>query len=569
MKTKFKNNGIHVLATNFEEVLFDVGSEYISTQFNGLGGFTYFHLVNNREYTMTGTSHLDIFVNDVIIDIFGKKEVFSSGRMQTIKYKLPYGWVLIEQYPYKETIFNKVTYSFDEEKSLVLVYDFLKYVHMPYVKSDTNFEMNKENGATYVRSKGKKGKFFVCIDFINEKVPYLNRGKSYANICKNESKNLQLPVSCNNELYKSIYASSMFAALENFKISNNFAAFAAGVHYLAPLRTYFRDSYWTTLCLYKYDSLYLANQIEELALGIAEDGTCPSAVLSDFNGFWGGHVDSPCFFVMMVADYVNHTKDWSILDKKIKNETVGSLAFKVGNKIQTLADSSHLLYKAGPYNRLDWCDALNRTGYVTYDECLYYQCLLGLDFLSKGKGSYKKEAEIVKKAINEILWNEEKGYYNNFVDGNKVVDNLSIDTILAILFDIVPENKKELLLDNFENILYSKNHKDLKDFGVMCLYPVYQGVGTAVSVSVQPYNYHNGANWPYWAGLFAYMLKINGRDYDYALTSWYYFSISNGHLTPLEFLTPYHKQGSNLQAWSSTPAFALQDYENNFFKYNN
>ncbi len=242
------------------------------------------------------------------------------------------------------------------------------------------------------------------------------------------------------------------------------------------------------------------------------------------------------------------------------------LVIKVVVCLISRCDSNHLLYKEGPYNKLDWCDAVNRTGYVTYDECLYYQALRCAYFLS-GNEKYAKEANVVKNQINKLLFDEKKGYYLNFLDKGIRQDSLSIDTMLTVLFDIGPNDKKEKLLDNFEEILYSKNHKELKDYGVMCLYPPYVGQKVTHSVSSKPFNYHNGANWPFLSGLFAYMLIINKRDYHYALESWFNFSIKEGYNTPLEFLTPYYHQGSNLQAWSSTSAFALQHFTNNFFQY--
>ena len=55
-------------------------------------------------------------------------------------------------------------------------------------------------------------------------------------------------------------------------------------------------------------------------------------------------------------------------------------------------------------------------------------------------------------------------------------------------------------------------------------------------------------------------------DYMYPLTRWFEYNIEKGNYTPIEFFSPIQKDGSLLQAWSSTGAFVLSYPDGQFFK---
>jgi neutral trehalase len=132
------------------------------------------------------------------------------------------------------------------------------------------------------------------------------------------------------------------------------------------------------------------------------------------------------------------------------------------NKQMKRTDKTGLLYKEGPYNKLDWADEVNRNGYVTYDEALYYRALTCMAKLCEAVGKdgseYAVEAERVKKAINDLLWDEGKGYYVNYVDGDFTEDNLSVDTVITYLFGIADEERSKRMLDAMERMLETKNN---------------------------------------------------------------------------------------------------------------
>ena len=187
----------------------------------------------------------------------------------------------------------------------------------------------------------------------------------------------------------------------------------------------------------------------------------------------------------------------------------------------------------------------------------------GLD----GNGYYAKYVK-VKKAINDLLWDEEKGYYVNYKSKEFTEDNLSIDTVVAVLFGIADEARSKSILKNMEKMLESKNNKEQKagDFGTLSVYPFYKNTKDIVQKSSLPYYYHNGGDWPYLSCVYAYAKLMYGMDYKYPLTRWFEYNLDQGNYTPVEFFSPVHPQGSLLQAWSSTGAFVLSYNDGNFFR---
>lgn len=378
----------------------------------------------------------------------------------------------------------------------------------------------------------------------------------------------------NDEFLKAYYQSLLNCALSNYKDLGRFKGFLAGIVYQFPARTYYRDGYWTILAVLPVRPELVRNEILTLAGGIdKKNGKCPSAVKSNFKNYWGDHYDSPSFFVMMVYDYVVHTGDCSVLDERCRGGTVFEAAAKALSRLSSSADETGLLVKGGEYNRRDWCDNVFRGGYVTYDEALYARALFAMGKLAKVKGlkekanAYHENFLKVKKAINDLLWSEEKGYFINYKEGAFTEDNLSIDTVVTVLFNLCSEDRAKSVLKNMERLLESKNNTEhgAGDFGTFCVYPFYKEIEDSVQKSSLPYYYHNGGDWPYLSAIYAYAKLMHKMDFRYPLTRWFEYNIGKGNYTPVEFFSPIHPDGSLLQAWSSAGAFVLSYPEGDFF----
>ncbi len=577
MKIFFSNGRIVTDGYFYEDVPYDVSANNLSVCFDGKGGLSkYLSVRTGNNYS--SRSMFSVYKDGERIGAYTKKTVKMAGRIQEIcllgdGYRIEMKQFIVRD---DDAVFVEMAFFAEENASFTVVYGmgcggvawtfpaFACSLPHKCVQENMCFEfgVNVSGGeAQYVRfvmSYEENPSYCEGLLFcFNEK----------AQIARGEIDSVAIPASVQTEEEKALYLSALFCSLENYKECGGLKGFVAGCHYLNPLRTYYRDSYWTVLPMYAYDVSLVKRQICTLAHGIAENGTCPSAVKQDFSGFWGGHYDSPSFFVMMVYDYVNHSGDRAILQEVINGKTLFELCCLVVSKQLERTDETGLLYKEGPYNKLDWADEVNRNGYVTYDEALFYRALTCMQKLCTACGKdgsvYGEVAEKVKNAINDVLWDEEKGYYVNYVDGDFTEDNLSVDTVLTYLFGIANEERANRMFDAMERLLETKNNhlQQAGDYGVMCVYPFYKRISAAYFKSSQDYEYHNGGNWPYWSAMYAYAKYLAGREYRYALESWFSYNLDRGIFTPVEYFSPCRKSGSTLQAWSGVAAFVFDFIE--------
>ena len=421
----------------------------------------------------------------------------------------------------------------------------------------------------YVVSAGTRSDFTNC----NVKSALKNFDNALKN-CDAYADGLNCPKPLEGNFMQAYYKSLLNASLSNYKELGKFKGFLAGIVYQFPARTYYRDAYWTVLSVLPVKPELVRNEIITLANGISKKGECPSAVKFNFKNYWGDHYDSPSFFVIMLYDYLVHTKDFSILEEKVKAGKVIDSANLVLKRLMKETDSTGLLVKGGEYNRRDWCDNVFRSTYVTYDEALYARALFAMSEIYKvcygdevKSKDYAEKYDKVVKAINDLLWDEEKGWFVNYCSDKFVEDNLSIDTVVIALFGLTSEERIDRMLKNMQELLESKNNKEqgAGDFGTLSVYPFYKNTEDIVQKSSLPYYYHNGGDWPYLSCVYAYAKLMRGMDYIYPLTRWFEYNAEKGNYTPIEFFSPIHPDGSMLQAWSSTGAFVLAYPEGDFF----
>ena len=570
MKVSYCNGRIVTDGYLYEDVPYNVSANNLSVCFDGKMGLTqYLSVRSGKDYSKRSMSVL--YKDGERIGAYTAKRTRMAGRIQEIILSGNDYRVEIKQFITKDddAVFVEMAFFTEQSANFTMLYGIEggEEWRMPVFSCNHPYEVVEENRHFEIDVKvcGEKRIQFVLA--YEEEQAYcdslLSSFSEKAEAARKEIDEIRFPAAVKTEEEKALYLSTLFCCIENYKECEGLKGFVAGCNYLNPLRTYYRDSYWTVLPMYAHNISLVKQQLVTLAHGIAEDGTCPSAVKKDFSGFWRGHYDSPSFFVMMVYDYVNHSGDMEFLQEKIGQKSIFDLCLLVINKQMERTDATGLLYKEGPYNKLDWADEVNRNGYVTYDEALYYRALDCMEKLcracNKDGSFYAQAAAKVKKAINELLWDEEKGYYVNYIDGDFVEDNLSVDTVLVSFFGIADKAHTDKMLDAMERLLETKNNslQQAGDYGVMCVYPFYKRKSAAYFKSSQDYEYHNGGNWPYWSAMYAYAKYLAGRDYCYPLESWFSYNLERGIFTPVEYFSPCRKSGSTLQAWSGVAAFVF------------
>ncbi len=568
MEHAFNNGAIIVKSDFYQEAIYHVSNNKISVIFDGKGGIKSYAKVNETHYMKRCSSA--VHKNGQHIDIRSKKTVIMQGRRQIIQVETDAGDLTIEQLLDKNTDGIYLYCSLENAKSDdVIQYSVFLTNVMTNVSVFTDGQAKTflENAQLMVTLSKSQPKTSALVTFdkreINDLTTDFERVK---NDCEREIQSVIFPENL-TETQKALYHSSYFCALENYKEVGDFKGFTAGHRYISPLRTYYRDSYYTILPMYNGHVDKVKNQITTLAMGVANDGTCPSAVKVDFSAYWGNHYDSPSFFVIMLYDYVRFTGEKEFLKQIVNGFTVLEIAQKVIEKLAEYAVNNGLLYKQGAFNKRDWADEVNRYGFVTYDEVLYARALYSLSKMfsiendKSNANKYMDEFTRVKDAINSQLWDDNKGYYVNFKNEDYVEDNLSVDTVWAVIFGIADSDRAKRLLKNMENILETKNNPYLKDndFGVACVYPPYKNNDSAYWKSAQPFNYHNGANWPYWSATYAYAKKQYGMQFSYPLEKHFTYNTAKGNYTPIEYFSPYCDDGSLLQAWGAMSAFVLDE----------
>jgi|GEM_PF-794902 len=453
-----------------------------------------------------------------------------------------------------------------------------------FIGNKKKMSLNFENSEFKMIKKGNyivleilpKGKAWIIINLSDE----LISSKDIESSNLNYINYLENRFNSDDVLLNSLFVFSLHTAFANHKcgIEKNFSALFAGPSYSLPARTYYRDSFWTSKALLPFKPSIVKDQILSLSNGISDDGTAPSGIIfaseselersrefmkmdpriAEFQkspeDWWSDHWDSPYFFILLVSDYIKWTGDFSIFSSKIINAFITIL--------ERFANSRWIFQKSE--DTRDWSDNVLRSGLVTYDLALYAAALSAASELFKFMKNHTLSAryfnayKIVRDLINSELWKND--HYIDYFDKkrNKKEEHLNIDTLVTLLYDI--SNDSEKAIDYFKKSLFTeKNEKQrFGDWGVMSVWPFYKIREDLRSKSAFPYRYHNGSDWPYWDGILAkILLDRNDPEWRYPLLRSWKYSISHGWYLPVEYYSPPFGRGGLLQAWSSTPVWAI------------
>ena len=579
----FENGKTVLRGKYYEAAKYDMSNESVAVQADGRGGLTSYRVANHPGDMLCSVLSLDVAAQGKRLSPYLPKTVEMVGRKQKITIKTNEGDVSVTTFLAKDTsgvfflieggalsldlCFNCRDAKSDSTQKTPIVegQNFVLY-------SSVAGDWVKENDCFYLSANGTIELLFSFGKPSEELSSAFADFQGALAACEAEVNDVLIPSSVQTEEEKALYLSSYFTALQNHKTVGEFSAFVAGINYLDPVRTYYRDSYFTVLPLLRSHPELVREELLTLAKGVTEEGACPSAVKSDFTAFWGDHYDSPSFFVMEVYDYVVATGDRAFLNVAVNGVTIGEKIKRVLARLASLTDESGLIYKEGVYNKRDWADEVNRSGYVTFVEALYYRALVAASHLfAEDKplsDSYKERANKVKAAVNSILFDEEKGYYVNYKNKYFTESNLSVDTVFAVLFGVADEQRSKSVLSAMERLLETQNNKEQEGgaFGVMCVYPPYSLPRAACHKSSRLFDYHNGANWCYLTAMYAYAKSLFGMDWRTPLLSTFRYMTEHGYFTPIEYFSPCCPAGSALQAWSAAMAFAFDRAGEKFFE---
>jgi hypothetical protein len=398
---------------------------------------------------------------------------------------------------------------------------------------------------------------------------------------------LNQQVDVDDPLLRSLAVAGINASKSMFKeFPGGFKGLVAGPDYAYPPRIYYRDSYWTAQALLATAPELVREHLIHLAAGVHPDGRCPSGVFAahllkvwhapaNCDADWlADHFDSPSFFILLLNDYLQKTSDWDILNVVPPQLNPGlnwpalTIAQKAHAAIEYLisrdSDGDGLIEK--PYLANDWADNIKRSTWVSYDQGLYIAALRAYATLCNhldnhdSPDRYLVMAEKALQGMYRELWDEKLGYFVNYRRPGFTENNLSVDTLVVLYFNLLDEAHTLRLLDAAKRLLRADNNHEQPygDYGLLCAYPLYSRQEDLFDKSASPYWYHNGADWPYWDGMVSSILLSRhdplGLD---VLTRWWIYGLEQGWLTPVEYYSPAFPVGGMLQGWSSMPAASL------------
>ena len=390
-----------------------------------------------------------------------------------------------------------------------------------------------------------------------------------------------------NPVLNSLYVSGLNAARSMFKeFPDGFKGLVAGPDYAYPPRIYFRDSYWTAQALIDTTPKLVREHLVSLSAGVHPDGKCPSGIFASHllkewhapancdSDWLADHFDSPAYFILLLNDYLKATGDWALLEEVSKpaNPRLGWPRQTIGEKARAAidylisrdTDSDGLIEK--PYAANDWADNIRRSTWVSYDQALYIAALRAYAGMCEHFGKtgdadrYTQKADQALRGMLRELWDNDLGYLVNYRRPGFTEKNLSADTLVSQYFHLLSDDKARRILEAADFNLRAKNNhqQPYGDYGVLCAYPLYSKHEDLFDKSAQPFCYHNGADWPYWDGVYAsILLERNDPSGLEVLTRWWEYGLEQGWLTPVEYYSPPFPVGGMLQGWSSMPAAIL------------
>ena len=180
-------------------------------------------------------------------------------------------------------------------------------------------------------------------------------------------------------------------------------------------------------------------------------------------------------------------RDWLEQSYKIISNSVNDDLLVARNKTNNLmyGESSFLDWRKQSYPRwmqprdiyLSHCLGTNVVHYQTY-----YILSQMAENLGKDQGRFAVVAQELKEAINTHLWQEEKGYYGQFLYGDRGGYALSprseaLGEALAILYGVAEGERAQTVA----------THTPVLEYGIPSIYPQIPGVPP----------YHNDGVWPF------------------------------------------------------------------------
>jgi len=305
---------------------------------------------------------------------------------------------------------------------------------------------------------------------------------------------------------------------------------------------------------------------------VADEGMIPNRFDDNSDSTHFNSVDASLWFINAAFQYLRTTDD----SKTFMQELMPTIrwiidSYQKGTRFGIHADTDGLIIAGDEQTQLTWMDAkcdgiafTPRYGKAVEVNALWYNslCLLAEFYAERNEENAKRYgsmAEKVRSSFCELFWNDSKGYLNDCILPDGLIDDsLRPNQIFAVSLNFSPLSEQQ----QASVVEVVKNHL-LTPYGLRTLNPDaadYKGEYTG-SMWQRDEAYHQGTVWPYLIGPFieAY-LKVNEFSTESKNQAAEFIEPLLGHLTEDGCLgsiseifdgdEPHKPKGCFAQAWS-------------------
>ena len=236
MEKSCRSGKIFVSGKFYEDVVYDVCSNEVHVTFDGKGG-----VVNSSLCNQTGDYFRDVrfavLINGEKLDPFCDKRVKLAGRMLTVLLKKGGTQIEICQFvaPDESAVFCEIKTNVPGDYEFIL--DLRSSRGGFFYSANTENRYVPDNASIYLRTK-RNAQIVLAYESMSYCAEMLSGFSAYRKQVEDEIRRVKIPPSAKTERDKSLYVSSVFCALENYKEFGLFKGFCASSYTIAPVLTF-------------------------------------------------------------------------------------------------------------------------------------------------------------------------------------------------------------------------------------------------------------------------------------------------------------------------------------------
>ncbi len=314
-------------------------------------------------------------------------------------------------------------------------------------------------------------------------------------------------------------------------------------------------------------------------------GMLPNIINGSNAGNWDT-VDAPLLYILAVRNYIESTKDTSILSARTGGRTIREIIESIIEGYQNgtpngirMDSETGLIYSPAHYTWMDtnYPAATPREGYTVENNARWFETLMWVSDIYKKEENFTKAKDYsqlagqVQENFNKLFWNEAGGYLADTIKAGPGVsalygeqDNaLRPNQLIAVLsrYGLLSKDRQRKVAKIVEaKLLVPTGLRTLsEDTQSSSEYP-YQGIYEGSDDHGRKQAYHNGTVWPHlfgdWALAYVTAYDFSQESIHYVLP---YFSPIEQHLKEAGVGSvsevrdgnyPHRPRGTDAQAWS-------------------